>query len=131
MVSKVSYSLVADADGVADASENQKVADLGVKINLEVADILQVSDTDTLYIMGNDGDIINLLDQDGAGGDEWVRTDVTDDFATYVYGANLATDRIRACRKRSQPPPPLRRRCRRTLRPMPRFERSAQLPAGC
>ena len=42
--------------------------------------------------MGNDGDIINLLDPDGTGtGDDWALDSVTGDFATYVFGAGTAT----------------------------------------
>jgi hypothetical protein len=81
-----------DMDGDIDADDHAFMADIGVQVNLEASDVIDHADGDgdELWIQGNEGDVVNLLDTDGGvgAGNDWFYQSTTGDFATYTWGAN-------------------------------------------
>ncbi|MEO3429576.1 hypothetical protein AAFN88_11995 [Pelagibius sp. CAU 1746] len=80
-----------DMDGDIDEDDHAFMADIGVKVNLEPADVIDHADGDgdELWIQGNEGDIINLVDTDGGdgSGNDWHFQSIVGDFAEYTWGA--------------------------------------------
>ena len=62
-------------------------------LTLTANDVLDMnSPSETLTILGGPDDVVNLVDQDGAGGDAWtVATDTPTGFDTWTFGTTIAT----------------------------------------
>jgi hypothetical protein len=75
-------------DGVIDETDHAFMADIGVRVALDASDVIDHADGDgdELWIQGNEGDVVNLLDADGAN--DWFYLGTSGDFATYTWGAN-------------------------------------------
>ena len=80
-----------DSDGDIDADDHAFMADIGVRVALEASDIIDHADGDgdVLWVQGNEGDVVNLLDSDATN--SWFYQSTTGDFATYTWGANAGS----------------------------------------
>jgi hypothetical protein len=58
-------------------------------LTLAAQDVLDMTEgfADTVTITGDSGDTVNLVDQDGAGGETWTSGGSVGGFTTYTYGA--------------------------------------------
>jgi hypothetical protein len=82
-----------DMDGDIDEDDHAFMADIGVRVALDASDVINHADGDgdVLWIQGNEGDVVNLLDTDGGvgSGNDWFYQGTAGDFATYTWGANV------------------------------------------
>src|SRR3546814_6738215 len=69
------------------------MADIGVRVTLDASDIINhdSENDDVLWVQGNEGDVVNLLDTDGAGDNAWTSQGTTGDFATYNWSGGAGS----------------------------------------
>src|SRR3546814_13578297 len=73
-----------NTDGAIDADDHAFMADIGVRVTLDASDIIthDSENDEVLWVQGNEGAVVNLIDTDGEGEKAWTHEGTNHDMST-------------------------------------------------